>query len=455
MVASRQILVQGMNVVGMAVLAKQMGPTRYGVLVSMSVLVQLAYALLGSSFASCLMLEKDNSREQESGVFTFQLLLAGIIFGVIASISFMVSTEFRTSLLALSVAFLLLPFSSISQVRREKKLRFGRPAISDIVQALTFNGVAIILVRLGVGFEGCAAAYLLRFIAATLILGERRSASWADMVSCRQLLKSGFYLQASTTVSVVKDAVNPVLLGYLVGASAVGYLNWANMIAAYPCMFLFLLAKIYMPMFSHLRFNGDAIDSAVNTILQLTNTFVAATAFPTLLLIQPITALFFGEEWRSATGLFYYFWVANFFVASVTPLLALLNAYGRQRFVFLMCLCWMLSTWCLAIPLCSLYGATGLAIANLMTQLTNYFVFAQCGQIARIDYRRLIVLWAAVGAAQIGLFEILPERYYSSQPGLLLVMGALVLAGFAVSLLIVNRHLVSFVRQNAHPFRSN
>ena len=147
---------------------------------------------------------------------------------------------------------------------------------------------------------------------------------------------------------------------------------------------------------------------------------------------EPLTRVVFGEKWLVALPLYNVLWLANVFVPTATPLLALLNALGRSRTAFAFAAVWMLATWILGAPLIMLFGTIGFALANLGVQFTNLLLYRAAQ--ARLPFRILpsvAQVWALAGLLGLVAYELKrifpPTRLDSlvGQIGLELVVYAL------------------------------
>ena len=412
---ARQLVVQGANIIGLALIARALGPQEYGWFVSLNMLVILGISLLGPSFANALVIAEKLPKLRQYGViYTAQMAIAiaaCLVFGLSWSVgAFDALDATVVSAAALVVAsFLLMPRAAAGQASLERELDFKFVAASDIAQCLTFNIVAVALCHAGWGIAGCAIAFAARFVVANLLLRHRREvkiASLREFKANSRLVKSGFYLQSSTLVSAIKDSLNPIVVGLAVGSASVGLLNWAGMVAAYPSLLLFLLARIYLPLFSRLRGDPAQLRDVVSAIVFWTNVFVACLAIPTLIYIDEITAFFFGTQWSAGVEYFYGFWFANLFVATVTPILALMNALHKQRYVLVISVAWMACTWLLGVPLSIFFGAWGFVAANVITQLTNIWVIRHARSLVPFDLRSVGVVWLVSGLAALPLVAL-------------------------------------------------
>jgi PST family polysaccharide transporter len=341
---------------------------------------------------------------------------------------------------AVALTALLLPLQTIPVARLERHLRFGRLAAIEVVQALAYNLVAVLLVWSGAGTRAVAVAVLVRAVLATLLaqlVSPWRIGFAFAAGRLRALARFGVPFQAAAWVSLVKDSLTPVLLGVTAGAAAVGLVNWGQTLATYPTLALMILQRIYVPAFARVQDRPHELRRLVERAIQATNAIAAPLAVVTLVLIGPIIELGFGARWRAAQALFYWLWCANLVVPTVTPLLGLLNALGRARAVLGLALLWMLGTWLLGAPLVLWLGPIGFGIANLLVQLSSFWAIALARERVRFALLANVVpSWSC--AAAVGLVTLLvAHRWPPASLPYLGMLGVLALLAYAVALACV------------------
>ncbi|MGA7709653.1 MAG: polysaccharide biosynthesis C-terminal domain-containing protein, partial [Acidobacteriaceae bacterium] len=187
---------------------------------------------------------------------------------------------------------------------------------------------------------------------------------------------------------------------------------WANMIAAYPVLILFVLQRLYMPAFARLQNHRAQLIALAENVIWATNAIAAPLAILTLVMIVPITTLVYGTKWLVALPYFYLFWGANLFVPSATPAMGLLNALGKSKIALLFAFIWMAGTWIIGAPLILLYGAIGFAIANLVVMFSAFWLYRAAQR--QVPFRLLPVIapvW--VIAAISGIFVDLICRQHA------------------------------------------
>jgi len=445
----RQVLVHGANLLGVVALARMLSPAEFGtVVIALFLLGALASVSALGLGTSLVQRSAAPSALDERVVLTAQQLVA-----IVLAVALWVVAPYLTLQLvrpgveaelfrAVALATLLFPLQTVPVARLERQLRFGRLALIEVVQALAYNLVAVLLVWWGAGTRAVAAALLVRALLAALL--AQLASPWRigfafEATRLRALARFGIPFQAATWVSLVKDSLTPILLGATAGAAAVGFVDWAQTIATYPTLALMILQRLYVPAFARVQDRPQELTRLVERAIQATNAIAAPIAVVTLVLIGPIIELVFGARWRGAQELFYWLWCANLVVPTVTPLLGLLNALGRARAVLGLAVVWMLATWLLGAPLILWLGPVGFGIANLVVQASGFWAIALARQRVRFTVlANVLPSWAC--AAVVGLLTLLAARRWPPESLLHLgALGALALLAYTVALACVLR----------------
>jgi O-antigen/teichoic acid export membrane protein len=411
--AARQVVVQLLDLAGSIVLARELSPRDFGyygiILFILSFLSSFGDVGLGAS----LVRQPEEPVEQDyRSVFTFQqLLVVGIVllfFGISPWIAalYKVPTSDRYLFHVAALSLVLTSFQSIPAIRLERTLAFGRLAIADVAQCLSFNVVAIVLALSGHGAWSFVLAMLVRSALGAVIiqLVSRWRIGWSwDWPRVRTHLAFGIPFQAIGFISLLKDSITPVLVGALAGAATVGYITWAQTVAAYSVMALMVFQRLYLPAFARLQSDPEGLGRIVERVVWATNAICAPLSLLTVALFEPFTVYVFGDKWLVAKPFFVLLWFANVFVPTSTPMLGLLNAMGRAKTSMTFALVWMAGTWLVGAPLIVFFGGIGFAIANFVVQFSNLVLFRTAQRL--VPFRILVpvlpawCLAAAVGAA--------------------------------------------------------
>lgn len=382
----RQIFVQGMNVVGGILLARMLSPAEFGLYAITMFFIAFLGAFGGTGLAAGLIRQQRPPDELDyKTVFTAQHVLVVFLSVVLWLAAPAIAAAYRLPpdhawlfrLVALSLW--ITSFMVIPQVRLERSLAFDRLSLVEIMQAFMFNAVAVLLVWRGLGPISFSIALMMRALVGAILMNwlSPWKFGWRwDWRRIRTHLGFGIFLQGGQVVSLLKDSITPVFAGLYLGTGSVGHINWAQMVANYTVLALMVFQRLYMPAFARLQHDREALIGFVERVLFATNTLVAPVSVLTVVLIEPITRLVFGEKWLVALPIFYLLVLANLVVASSTPLQGLLNALGQSRITFAFTVLWAVVTWIMGLPLIYWFGALGFALANVCVQVTNFWLFA-------------------------------------------------------------------------------
>lgn len=381
----RQVVVHGTNVAGNIILARFLTPLDYGIYAIINFFILFLGTFGGTGLAANLIREQPRpSRDVFQTVYTFQQIFVAAIaiclwvsaphIAMLYHLDETLGWLFRLTSLSLIATVWMVP----SQIEMERHLNFQKLAVVETAQAVCFNVIAVGLAWRGFGVMSFGIALLARSVAGAVIANiiEPASHRWLlDWHLAKAHLRFGLYYQSAQIISLVKDSITPMLIGFMIGAAAVGYISWAAMIAAYPVMVLMVLQRLYLPSFS--KFQHDLIHFGrfVQQVIWATNSIAAPLSVVLLVLIHPVTSIVFGAKWETAIPLFYFFWIANIFVPTATPVQSLLNSLGRADLATVFAVMWMVLTWGLGWPLVLRKGMLGIAIATALVQLSNLVLF--------------------------------------------------------------------------------
>lgn len=455
--AIRQVVVQLFNLGGSIVLARQLTPREYGyygiVLFLLSFLSSFGDVGLG---ASLIRQEHEPTDRDYRAVFTFQQLLVLSVVVVFWAVSpwvirhYDVPSSQRFIFHAAALSLVITSFQSIPAIRLERKLAFDRLALADVAQSLSFNIVAIVLALRGMGAWSFVIALLVRSVIGAVLIQavSRWRIGWCiDWPLVKAHMAFGIPFQAIGFISLIKDSITPVMVGFLAGAAAVGYISWAQTVAAYSVLALMIFQRVYLPAFSRLQTDKAHLGMFVERVIWATNAICAPLATLMFALFEPFTVFVFGSKWLVAKPLFLLLWFANLFVPTSTPMLGLLNALGRAKTAMMFAFVWMAGTWLVGAPLIFALGGIGFAIANFIVQFSNLALFRVAQRL--VPFRILVPILPAWSIAFVigGLVWFVQQRFPAAN---LFVFIGYTLTGIAlylVGLLIVDRAALLRFRQ--------
>lgn len=420
-VATRQVVVQGVNVLGTVLLMRTLTISEFGLYAVLILVSQVTALFSGTALALQAVRSPTPLPKLALRVlFTAQVVLASVGFLSLwllapeIAAAYHVGVNVVFALRIISLAMLISCFQTIPVALLERDLQFGRLAVAEISRAVAFNCVAVGLAWAGYGIEGIAFGILSRVLVGTVIVNFMKK--WPlglalDRLTLQREIGSGIAYFGTAVVSVLKDAMNPVFLGLLLGAADVGLVNWANTVSSYCVIALMMLQRLYIPIFSRMANHPDELSGFVLSVLKITNAIAAPAACLMLAMIHPLTVTVFGSKWLDAVPVFYLFWMGNLIVPTVTPLVSLLQALDRGSVAFLASLMWMLLTWVIGVPAILWFGVIGAGVANLLVQFSNYFILRIVRRHVQLKLLVCILpFWAIAGVISIMIWVLTKFR---------------------------------------------
>lgn len=433
--ALRQGFVKAISIAGAVVLARILDPATFGAYAIASFAVAL-FTLIGDmGLAAALIQQEHEPTNHELRVaFTAQQITLGSAAVAIWLLStdlirrFDLTQDAGVVVKALAIGLVVSSLRTVPSTLLERRLHFGRLAIAEGAQVVAYQGIAIWMATAGHGIVSFGIAALIATSVNTAIVNGlvRWRPGWGwDTPLLIRMLRFGLPFQGSAAISFVKDAVNPIFIGLMVGPLAVGYINWAVMVVGYPLLLVSILNRLYFPAFSRLRRDGEALSNLAGAIIRWSVFGVIGLIVPYLLEADLWTRLLFGPQWIPAVSVLYWLAIAMPFAAAASPGVAILNAFGRSHDVFVFTVVWMVATWVLTVPAVALFGWIGFGIANALVTLSAPFFFWRVQTCIRVP------IWSgiakALGAAAVAwafhslLLGAVPA--WRSDVGAVLVVG--------------------------------
>ena len=316
-----------------------------------------------------------------------------------------------------ALSFVVTSFMVIPLVRLERHLAFHKVAVIESAQAIVFNVAAVYFAWRGRGAYAFVWALLLRSLVGTALanwispwrVGWRWD--WSELI--RAHMYFGLPYQGIQVISLLKDSIAPIFIGFLLGTADVGYITWANMIAAYPVLILFVLQRLYMPAFAQVQNHRAQLIALAENVIWATNAIAAPLAILTLVMIVPITTLVI---WDEVAGGFCLISISSGAPTCLCPprrqLWVCSTHWENRKSPF----CSHLYGWLVhglsEHPSVLLYGAIGFALANLVVMFSAFWLYRAAQR--QVPFRLLPVIapvW--VIAAISGIFVDLICRQHA------------------------------------------
>jgi O-antigen/teichoic acid export membrane protein len=415
-ILGRAVAVRGLYFLGLVLLARFTTPANVGEFVIVSFTVGFLGAIGDGGLAAALIQQDHTPTEKElSTVFTVQTLIAAAILTATAIALIPLAGPLHLGLhgyvlvLGLLSALPLTLLKTLPAARLERDLRYGPLAAVDALQALVFQAVAVGLGLLGFGLSGFVLAAIAQAGVGAVFIAPF-SPWWVhfgiDRGCLRRLVSFGAMFQAQTAINYVKDSMTPLFVGAVIGATAVGYLNWAYTLAAIPLLIAYPLSDVTFPLFARARQDAALLRAMVERSIHVCALTVLPISVLTIVGAGRLVDVVFGERWHPALPALYIFAIAMWTGPLIgSSFFSLFYATGRARLALGFTLSWTCIDWALGVPLVLHFGFIGIAWRTLaVAALSTPILIAKVRAIVPVRILRQVMV-PAILAISAGLVE--------------------------------------------------
>jgi O-antigen/teichoic acid export membrane protein len=325
---------------------------------------------------------------------TFLILLAVITFRDPISAYFKLGEQGEGLLVALVATIFISSFKTIPSILLERKIRFEKLIIPQIIESLVFNILLIVLILRGFRLE----SYTVAFLASSLVtipvyyyISPWRIGLGIDRESLRHL-KFGVQFQAKNILATTKDDLLTVLLTKLLTFTEIGYIGFGQRIAFMAYRFVVdSVTKVTFSAYS--RIQGDHV--ILKKAIEKSLFFVSSLMFPVLagiILTIPYIIEYFvrWHKWEPAIFSLTFFCL-NAAVSSLSGILVnVLDASGRVKTTLNLMVIWTALTWTLTPLLIFSMGYNGVALASFIVTLTIIYTVYLIKQKIQFEFMKNI-----------------------------------------------------------------
>lgn len=354
-------------------LARLLGPHAFGTyaVALVALLAVLSLNELGVSLA--IVRWPDDPREIASTVATISCISSGVLFigfylGAPSFASGMGAPAATPVIRVLAASILINCVVAVPAAMLQRNFRQGQKMIADQVHGWLFTGVALGMAWAGFGAMSLAVATDIGALAGGIMIMvfSHPPRFGFDPVKARALLKFGLPLAGSSFVVFLVGNVDNLIVGHMLGVTALGIYALAWNLSSWPVTLFSLPVRSVAPaLFSRLQHDRTAMHTGFLSAVGL----LAAVTLPVCLLMSgsavPLVGFAYGAKWAAVAPVLV--WLAG--VGALRILFELSYDYfvvlARSRVVFTVQLVWLLALIPALIVAARMDGVRGVAIAGL------------------------------------------------------------------------------------------
>jgi len=426
------------GIAGSVILAHVLFPSDYGIFALASLLVGAAMTVNDLGLGSSLVQQREEpTREEMQAIFTFQQI---IVLAAVASLvvlapvlgafyhlsrSAMWLTRFM-GIYLLATSFRLMP-----EVLLTRHVRFGKIAIVAVVTAVVYQTVTVGAALAGLRYWSLGLGLTVYAVSSALLIN--RLAPWPigwrwDWGIVRDHMRFGIPFQGTVLVAALETAAGPVLLGVLLGSSAVGYATFALSIVNLGFFIPILILQVGFPAMSRLQQDTARMARALQLAIKINCYLICVVYLPLFLFGSGLVGLIFSARWLPALPLLTLLLWWGLLRSLLTMAATALNAVGKASLNFWLHLAPAVASWILIALLVPRRGLLGFGEALLVTAIPL--------PLALLYLRRIMPL--RIGAATLRPFALFVGVYA-------LGLALRTIAGSASSALLLIANVVAIL----------
>lgn len=438
----RYFVLYAITLVSQGILGALLTTSQFGIFGVVSAIVNFLVYFSDIGLAAALIQKKEKIEKDDlKTTFTIQQLLVITLLIIIAVASPYIRTFYNLDqsaiylLYALGASFLMSSLKTIPSVLLERGLHFEKLAISNILESIVYNISLVYFAWKGFGITSFTIAVLARGITGLVVLylfQPFKPTFGVSKKSLSKLLKFGIPYQINTFIAVLKDDGLTLVLGKVMGVSALGILVWAQKWIQIPLrVVLDNVTRVTFPAFSRMQDDQDNLKRTVTRSIFFTTVLVFPATVGIVMLFPVVTNIIPKyHQWLPAVLPLTLLAVNVVFAAITTQLTNLLNAIGKIKITSIFMVMWTVLTWALVPFLAKKFGAGGAAAGYAVVGLSSViviFIVKKFVDFSLID-GALKPFFASVvmGVTLMVLRSMLPQNLASL--GILVVVGIVVYA---------------------------
>lgn len=388
-------------------------PKDVGVYVAVIAMQRIISFFTDFGLAAALIQKKGDLEDGDIKTsFTIQVLITGFIFIVVLLLYSSIKSFFSLNdsammlLIVLVFTVFLSSFKIIPSIILERKINFHKLIFPQVIEALVFNAILIVLVINKAGLASFTYAFLVSSIIS--IPFYYYVSPWKIQLGINKNslkhLKFGIGFQAKNILATIKDDFLTVFLAKFLTYSQIGYIGFAQRNAFFPFRYVVdSVTKVSFSTYSRLQDDKILLKSAIEKSLF----FVSFLMFPILLgmiVTMPYVVEYFPKwhnKWEPAL-LSLTFFCLNALISSFSNILVnVLDSTGRVKTTLKLMVVWTSLTWLLTPLLIAVYSYNGVAIASFLVTLSIFYTVFLVKKIVKFDFIKSIYKPGIAGIVMI------------------------------------------------------
>ncbi len=304
----------GLQLLQIAVLARFLSPTDYGLMAMMTVVLSYAALFSDMGLSAAFVQRQQISHEERSSLYWLSVAVGGALMLLVMAIGPLAAMFFKESqliplMLLAATNFLVIALGQQLRMDAEKSLNFLPLALIEITSSLVGFCVAAITAWLGWGVYALVVAAMtsawLTMILSWLLLAQGWRPAWRIRWSeVRWFVRFGGTMVLNNVINHLNATIDIVIGGRILGASQLGlYSVPRNLLLQVQGMVNPIFTRVGFPLIASIQHDREQVKIAYLKIMNMTASINAPIYVLIAVLAPEIVWLLLGPNWTEAAPL--------------------------------------------------------------------------------------------------------------------------------------------------------
>lgn len=428
-----------------------LSPEIFGIYITVLSMISLLNYFSDIGLAASLVQKKEVSDDDIRTTFTIQqiLVITIVILGYLLTGFIQRFYKLPQAGIylywALLISFVFSSLKTIPSILLERKIKFQKIVMVQIIENTLFYLTIIILAVLKFGLMSFTFAVLVRSIAGLIAIYS--IAPWQpkigiSIVSLKKLLSFGLPFQASSFLALFKDELITLYLGKTLGFTGLGYIGWAKKWAEAPIRIIMdNISRVLFPVIARIQQDKNKVGRLLDKILYYQTILLAPIIMGSFIVMDSFIKIIPRySKWEPALPLFYLMCISSFLSSYSSPFTNLFNAMGKAKTTFIFMVLWTAGTWILTPLLTHYFGYYGFPMTQVILSLAFVLVVSKARELVSFHFIKSIKQ-PIIAAILMGIIISLINLFILNSLLdliMLIVVGGLIYAFFLQTLFKIN-----------------
>jgi O-antigen/teichoic acid export membrane protein len=309
--AVERFSVQGVQFVLSIILARLVAPAEYGLIAMLGIFLAIAQSFIDSGFSNALIQKKDRTETDYSTVFYFNIVVAGIVYGILFICSpyiagFYKEPQLETITKWVGLTIVLSAFSMVQRAKLSIKLDFKTQTKASLLSVIVSGCIGITLAYQGFGVWALVIQALSSNLLNTLLLwifAEWRPSLIFSWVSFKTLFSFGSKLLLGGLMHTIYMNLYTLVIGRQFNAVNVGYFNRSQSLAVFPSTNITdIINRVMYPSLCSIQDEEERLKNVFLRYLRIVSFIVFPLMVGLSVLSKPLIQVELTDKWLPAAS---------------------------------------------------------------------------------------------------------------------------------------------------------